>query len=172
MGTIAEAIPKSSFWRIVDLILVLVGTNPYSFDRLVRAVDKYAVGTDEDVFVQLGNTGYKPINCRFERFLDKEDIIRKIREASVVITQGGFGSIADCLREGKPTVAVPRKPELREAPDRQEDLVRELASLGRVVGVYEIEDLPEAIGKARTTTGHNVSTHKITNLIERFIRDN
>jgi hypothetical protein len=33
---------------------------------------------------------------------------------------------------GKRVIAVPRKPELHEAPDRQEELVRELEKLGRI----------------------------------------
>ena len=73
----------------------------------------------------------------------------KIKEAEIIVTQGGFGSIADCLRVGKKVVAVPRKPEFKESPDRQEELVRELEKLGRLVGVYDIDELPEAIKKAK-----------------------
>ncbi len=153
------------------MILVLVGTNPYSFDRLVRAVDEYAFENEEPFFIQLGHTNYIPKNASHARFLDKEEILQKIRESSLVITQGGFGSIADCLREGKKVVAVPRKPELNEAPDRQEELVRELERLGKLVGVYEIDQLGDAIIKARGLNTDNRSNQSISALINNFIKE-
>jgi len=152
------------------LILVLLGTNPYSFDRLVSAVDEYAPRDEEEIFIQLGHTTYIPKNARHQRFLEKQEILEKIRGASLVITQGGFGSIADCLRAGKRIVAVPRKPELKEAPDRQEELVRELERLGRLVGVYEISELPEAIKKAKAAVFKPGTRHQIPDLINRFIK--
>jgi UDP-N-acetylglucosamine transferase subunit ALG13 len=152
------------------LILVLLGTNPYSFDRLVRAVDDYAPGCQEEIFIQLGHTSYIPRNSRYQRFLQKQEILEKISEARIVITQGGFGSIADCLRAGKRIVAVPRKPELKEAPDRQEELVRELERLGRLVGVYEISELPEAIKKAKVAVFKPGTRHQIPDLINQFIK--
>jgi hypothetical protein len=67
-------------------------------------------------------------------------------------------------------VAVPRKPELQEAPDRQEELVRELERLGRLIGVYEMAELPEAIRKARTAVFEPGTRHQIPDLINRFIK--
>jgi UDP-N-acetylglucosamine transferase subunit ALG13 len=108
----------------------------------------------------------------YKRFLEKEEIFKKIEEADLIITQGGFGSIADCLKAGKKIVAVPRKPELKEAPDKQEELVRELERLGRLVGVYEIDTLPEAIKKARLTDFQQSGKQKISSIINTFIQDN
>jgi len=154
------------------MILVLVGTNPYSFDRMVRAVDEYALDSGDDIFIQLGNTNYIPRNGQYKRFLDKEEVFAKIKEADLVITQGGFGSIADCLKQGKKVVAIPRKPELREAPDKQEELVREFEKLGRLVGVYEIENLPDAIKKAKSINFQPEEKRKIGRIINAFIQDN
>lgn len=154
------------------MILVLVGTNPYSFDRLVRAVDQYAFRSGEDVFVQLGHTAYIPQHAKHTRFLEKDEVARKILEAELVITQGGFGSIADCLRAGKKVVAVPRKPELNEAPDRQEELVRELEKLGFVTGVYDVANLDDAITLARTTKIKDRERNAIPAIINKFIEAN
>lgn len=136
----------------------------------MKAIDDYAQISDEEIFIQLGNTIYIPRNAKYKRFIEREEILKKIRDASLVITQGGFGSIADCLREGKRIVAVPRKPELKEAPDRQEELVRELERLGRLVGVYEIGDLHEAIRTARSAVFSHGTNHKIPEIINQFIR--
>jgi UDP-N-acetylglucosamine transferase subunit ALG13 len=156
--------------RVTGLILVLVGTSPYSFDRLISAVDEYAPRCEEEIFIQLGHTSYIPRNACYQRFLEKHVILEKIREASLVISQGGFGSIADCLRAGKRIVAVPRKPELKEAHHSQEELVRELERLGRLVGGYEIGELPEAIRKAKVAVFKPGTRHQIPDLINRFIK--
>ena len=105
------------------MILVLIGTNPYSFHRLAEAADRYAKECGEEMFIQLGHTDYSPVHSKYKRFLNKQELLEKIDDASLVISQGGFGSIADCLERGKRVVAVPRKPELKESPDRQEELV-------------------------------------------------
>jgi UDP-N-acetylglucosamine transferase subunit ALG13 len=152
------------------LIVVLLGTNPYSFSRLAKAADAYAAQTREEVFIQLGHTDYLPEKAEFKDFLARGALLAKIEGAEVVVTQGGCGSIADCLRAGKRIVAVPRKPELKEAPDRQEELVRELEKLGRLVGVYEIAELPEAIRKAKTAVFKPGTQHQIPDLINRFIK--
>jgi UDP-N-acetylglucosamine transferase subunit ALG13 len=154
------------------LILVLMGTNPYNFDRLVRAVDEYALRDEEEIFIQLGHTSYIPKKTRYERFLEKPEILAKIREADLVITQGGFGSIADCLKEGKRIVAVPRKPEFQEAPDRQEELVRELERLGRLIGVYDIVELPDAIQRAKNMNFKPGAWNIIPQIISSFIEEN
>lgn len=151
------------------MILVLLGTNPYSFTRLAKAADRYAEKSMEKVFIQLGHTNYLPLSAGYKDFLSKQDIINMIDEAEIVITQGGFGSIADCLRAGKKVVAVPRKPELNESPDQQEELVRELEKLDRLIGVYDIEELPEAILKAKFTKFKSGEKPFITDLINNFL---
>jgi UDP-N-acetylglucosamine transferase subunit ALG13 len=169
METLVKILSKSSIWRVIVLILVLLGTNPYSFFRLARAADAYAAESQEEVFIQLGHTQYAPLKAKYKRFLSKQELLEKIREADLAITQGGFGSIADCLLAGKKVVAVPRKPELKESPDRQEELVRELEKLERLVGVYNIDQLTDAIQKSKNTELKNTDRHIITNLINKFI---
>jgi len=163
---------KSNIWWTSILILVLLGTNPYSFSRLAKAVDGYSAQSGEEVFIQLGHTRYLPANAKYRRFLSRGDLLEKINNADLVITQGGFGSIADCLRAGKKVVAVPRKPELHESPDRQEELVRELEKLGRLIGVYEIDKLPEAVHDAKTCKFKKSNGHIISKLVNEFIKNN
>jgi UDP-N-acetylglucosamine transferase subunit ALG13 len=159
------------FLRTLVLIVVLLGTNPYNFSRLAQAADEYARASGKEVFIQMGHTDYVPSYATCEKFLSKGDLLRKIDEAEVVITQGGFGSIADCLLAGKNVVAVPRKPELKEAPDCQEELVRELERLGRLIGVYDIKDLPRAIEMAAHREVTKGNGNNIPNIISRFLEE-
>ena len=151
------------------MILVLLGTNPYSFKRLVRAVDILARDKQENIFIQLGNTNYSPSYCKYKRFLEKEKLLDLIKKAELIITHGGFGSILDCLKEGKRVVAVPRCPEFKESVDRQVELVKQLESEGRLIGVYDIQKLPEAIKIAKATSFSTESPNNISGLIIDFI---
>ncbi len=151
------------------MILVLVGTNPYPFDRLVGAIDKFARESGEHVFVQLGNTPMEPVHCEFVRFTAKNRLLELIQTAEVVICQGGFGSIRDALAAGKPVIVVPRKPELGESPDFQEELARELESAGRILAVYDIENLAGTIKKAKTFYPGSGCQSQIPMIIKGFL---
>ena len=172
MAAIAEIFPERQIRGAFILILVLLGTNPYSFERLAKAADAYAAQIEDEMFIQIGHTAYVPENAAYQPFLDQEALKQKIKTADLIITQGGFGSIADCLMAQKKVVAVPRKPELNEAPDVQEELVRQLEKMGRLIGVYDISKLPQAVKKARQTDFKSGGAHRMAVLIKRFIAQN
>ncbi len=151
------------------MIAVLLGTNPYSFERLVRSIDTLAADNKWDVFIQLGNTSYEPSYCRYERFMEKDALVEIIRKSEFIICHGGFGSIRDGLAAEKVVVAVPRKPELNESPDYQEELVQELESEGRILAVYEIENLFSVIEQARRFESSAKQINKIPQIIQEFI---
>jgi UDP-N-acetylglucosamine transferase subunit ALG13 len=130
------------------MILVLLGTNPYPFDRLLAAMGRYAQRTGTKVVAQSGNTPeHEHIDCR--PFMSHGDLIKLIGEADVVVCQGGYGSLSDCIARGARTVAVPRSIEHGECVDNQLELVQAFAEDGMVIPVYDIEDLPDAIEKAK-----------------------
>ena len=151
------------------MIVVLTGTSPYSFDRLVRSVDKLAHKKNLDVFVQLGYTQYEPKHCSFQRFVPNYDLITKIQAAEMVICHGGFGSIRDGLAHGKPVVAVPRTPENGEAQHYQEELLRELESEGRILAVYDIKNLSAVIDKARKFKVYHQKNTRIPEILTQYI---
>jgi UDP-N-acetylglucosamine transferase subunit ALG13 len=153
------------------MIVVLLGTNPYSFDRLIRPLDRLAGQKGWDVFVQMGNTTYSPEHLRHEAFVPRQELLAIVAQAEVVVCQGGFGSIRDALSLNKPIVAVPRQPELGESPDAQEELVRALENLGYVVGVYEIGDLEEAIERARQFVPEPRMASRIPVIIGKFLAE-
>jgi UDP-N-acetylglucosamine transferase subunit ALG13 len=154
------------------LIIVLFGTNPYSFDRLAKAVEEYAQTFGEEIVAQLGNTIYHPKGVKCYSFLSHEELLSLIDKAEIVITQGGFGSIMDCLEHRKRIVAVPRRKELRECKDvfGQEELIRELEEEGKIIGLYDTTDLAVAIEKARTLQPKFDPNTKIPNLILNFVK--
>lgn len=128
------------------MILVILGTNLFSFDRLVRAVD-LNVKTIHSKVIQVGTSQYLPVNSNFFEFMDSTSIIRLIDECDLVITHGGFGTMMDAIDLGKKIIAVPRKLEFGECLDNQEELVRYFDAKNYVVGCYDISDLPDLVDK-------------------------
>jgi beta-1,4-N-acetylglucosaminyltransferase len=151
------------------MIIVLTGTNPYCFERLVKAVDAWVQISQKEVFVQLGNTKYEPKNCKFERFLNRKRLLALISNAELVISQGGFGSLRDCLGANRKVIAVPRFPALGESTDCQEELVRALEQQGRLIAVYDIRDLPKAIGSISEFQPKQGQPSRVVHIIEEFL---
>ena len=96
------------------MIFVTVGAQ-MPFDRLVRAVDAWAAeGTEDEVFAQIGPTGYRPSNIRFAQFLRPEEFRRQCTGARAIVAHAGTGSIITALQLGKPIIVMPRRASLRE----------------------------------------------------------
>ena len=130
------------------MILLLLGTNPYPFYRLLHAVDGWAKNNNQQVIAQTGHTPTDNVSIECHDFVDYSQVVEWIKRADFVICQGGFGSIKDCIKYKKSIIAVPRKQEYEECQDSQMELVEALAEEGRVIPLYEVTTLPDAIDKA------------------------
>ena len=130
------------------MILVLLGTNPYPFTRLIDAVIQFADKTDEQFIVQSGYTPIESKSLEVHQFIEHSRLLELMTEATVVITQGGFGSLQDCIRLGVKTIAVPRSKEYNEALDEQREIVDALANENLVIPLYDVSLLEEAVDKA------------------------
>ena len=148
------------------LIFVTVGQHPQPFDRLIRAVDELK----EPVLAEIGCSAYVPKNCRWERFMERSEFIRSCRDADVVVTHGGVGSIITALEFGRPVVAVPRLSRYGEhSNDHQLDIVNELARAGRIVALFDVNGLAQAIEKARQLKPPAFSEGRIAEMVKEFL---
>ncbi|MCR4303439.1 MAG: hypothetical protein NUV63_04310 [Gallionella sp.] len=96
------------------MIFVTVGAQ-MPFDRLVKTVDQWALehGRD-DVFAQIGQTDYRPLNIQWVPFLSTEEFKLRYEAAKVIVAHAGTGSIITALQLGKPILIMPRRADLRE----------------------------------------------------------
>lgn len=143
------------------MILVLLGTNPYPFTRLADAVVQLAETASEHIIVQSGHTPIDSNKLEAHQFIDHSNLLKLMTEATLVITQGGFGSLQDCIRLGVKTVAVPRSVELGEALDEQKEIVEALAKEGDVVPLYDVSQLEDSIQKALSMEVKTSDTSKL-----------
>lgn len=157
-------------------ILCLVGTNPYSFERLVSYVDN-TLGPKYDVIIQLGNTPYIPKSSDFFKFRKRSDILKLIYNSDIVITQGGFGSMKDVLSCNKNLIAVPRSIQLNECQDDQSELVEYYASKKYLVACNDVKNIDNVINQFN----HNQislkkyepeSKNKAKDFVETYLNEN
>ncbi|HLC39437.1 MAG TPA: PssE/Cps14G family polysaccharide biosynthesis glycosyltransferase [archaeon] len=137
------------------MIFATVGTHNQQFDRLLKELDRLVERKiiKDKIVAQIGNSTYKPKNYDYFAFTSWQRILRLNKTADVVVSHGGAGNLLLAAHFGKPIVVVPRMKKLGEhVDDHQLQLVRQLEREKRVVGVYDIGDLGNAIKKAKILT--------------------
>jgi beta-1,4-N-acetylglucosaminyltransferase len=137
------------------VIFVTVGTHTVGFDRLIRAVDEYASVCDEEVVIQRGSSTYLPSFAKSFAWETSERIDGFIRDAQVVISHAGAGSVMQVLQVGRPLILAPRLKRYGEHhDDHQLELARALAAQHRAVVLQQIS--AAALGSAREEAMHLV----------------
>lgn len=128
------------------MILVAVGTSQFPFDRLLRAVDD--LPRTEPIIVQHGPSEIRPAGASCEAFVPLERFARLVREARVVVTHAGVGSILLALANNRKPYVVPRLRAFGETvDDHQLESARRFAGAGVVTLVEQPELLAAAIAK-------------------------
>ncbi len=132
------------------MIFVTVGTHEQPFDRLIREIERLVASgaITEEVFVQRGMATAAPSCCSSEELISYPDMVRYVREARIVITHGGPGSIMLPLSAGKRPLVVPRQARYGEhVDDHQVAFARMLAAAGRISMVLDIADLEKELAR-------------------------
>lgn len=133
------------------MIFLTVGTQ-FPFDRLVKSMDQAFDGRliNEEIFAQIGETSYKPLNFESVVSLEKNLFDKRLREASSVISHAGMGTITMALKNHKPLLVMPRLKRYREhVNDHQVATARKFEKLGHILAVYDAKDLPNGIRKLK-----------------------
>ncbi len=133
------------------MIFLTVGTQ-FPFDRLIKSVDQAFDGRliNEEIFAQIGETSYKPLNFESVVSLEKKLFDKRLREASSVISHAGMGTITMALKNHKPLLVMPRLKRYREhVNDHQVATARKFEELGHILAVYDAKDLPNGIRKLK-----------------------
>lgn len=140
------------------MIFVILGTEKFPFNRLVKEVDILTGNNtiSDSVFMQIGSCTYEPIHCRWERFLSFGDMCKKIEEADLIITHAGAGTTLLCLQYGKKPILVPRQKKFKEhVDDHQVIFAKKMQELGHASIAFDIKDLADII-----------HTHEKTKMLE------
>ncbi|MGX5654029.1 glycosyltransferase [Geodermatophilus nigrescens] len=124
-------------------LFVTLGTiRPYRFDSLVDAVLASGLADDRTVW-QLGSTTRDDLPGRAVSMMPAEDMETCMREADVVVTHAGVGTVLTALEAGVHPVAVPRRGARGEHVD---DHQSQIAGLLRDLGLALVLDAEEVAG--------------------------
>ena len=156
------------------MILVLLGTQHNEFKRLLSEIEDCIENgfINTDVVVQAGFTKYKSDKMKIFDMISKEVLDNLVEEADLVITHGGVGSITMALKKHKKVIAVPRLHEFNEhVNDHQRQIIDIFDKKGYLIGIQNVEDLPEALKKIDefSPKEYQGDNQKIIEIIENFI---
>ncbi len=130
------------------MILVTLGTQDKSFERLLKQVDSEIKNKNinEKVIVQAGYTKYKSKNMTIFDYVEPAELLEYIKKARVIISHAGVGTILNCLENNKKVIVVPRLSKYREHNnDHQVQIANEFAKEGYIINLENIKKLGEEI---------------------------
>jgi len=130
-------------------IFVVVGTQE-PFDRMVKTIDQWAAGNSSaNIFGQISRAAYIPESFETTGFISPELFDIKFREADLIVSHAGMGTIISALQHSKPIIVMPRLAEfLEHRNDHQLATARSFGKLGFVKDVYNENELIEALNNA------------------------
>ena len=134
------------------MILVMLGTQNNDFHRLLEEIEKNIENgnINEEVVVQAGFTKYKSDKMKIFSLTSKENLENLIKQADLIITHAGIGSIEMALEQNKKVIAIPRLKKFREhVNDHQKDIERKLDEKGCLIGIDDVSKLGFALKKVK-----------------------
>ncbi len=156
------------------MILVLLGTQNNSFQRLLEKIQKCIDNgiIKDEVVVQAGCTKYDSDSMKIFDFISQEELDKKIDEASLIITHGGVGTIVNCVKKGKKVIAVPRLKKFGEhVNDHQLQIIESFSKQGFIIGIKDVSELEDALNRIKEFKPNVLesNTENIIKIIEEFI---
>ena len=126
------------------MIFVTIGTQPNGFKRFLTAVENLIeeCNIKEEVIVQTGNTPFQTDKFKTIPFVSENDFKTYVKEASVILTHAGSGSLFSAMKNGKKIIAVARLHKYNEmANDHQLEIVKKLTEGGYILdGTFSLID--------------------------------
>lgn len=127
------------------MIFITVGTT--DFDALVQAMDALAPQLGNEVVAQIGRGQYEPKSIRWFRMAPSLESY--YREADIVVSHGGLGTVIEVASVGRPLLALSN-------PDRydrhQDDLLGYMERQGHLLWCRDLGSLESDLRRIRAMT--------------------
>lgn len=131
------------------MILVCVGASEYKMDRLLIAVDELCdegVINGNEIVAQIGYTDYHPRNYRYFDLIGRDEYQNYIKQADLIITHAGTGSVIPPLKLGKKIIVIPRREMYHEhLDDHQLELRDVFTNAGYTMAAENKDELRDRI---------------------------
>ena len=158
------------------MILVTLGTQDKSFERLLKAIDKKIEEgkiTDK-VVVQAGMTKYESNNMEIYDFVEYDKFDDLIKSCDILITHGGVGSIITGLNNNKKVIAAPRLKKYKEhTNDHQLQIIENFKNSGFILELEDFDKVDKKIIEAKKfkPKKYKSNKEKFTQTIENLIEN-
>lgn len=158
------------------MILVLLGTQNNSFNRLLEEIEKNIQNGNikEKVIVQAGFTKYESKNMDIFDMIEQNKLDELIEQADLIISHGGVGSMMSAIKKGKKIIAVPRLKKYGEhVNDHQLEIIETFKKQGLIIGIENVEQLAQALIEVKNmeTKSINTGENKIIKIIDDYIQN-
>jgi len=131
------------------MILVTLGTQKQDFSRLLKYIEDSKI--KDEIIVQAGHTKFESKKMKMFDFIPYEEMDKYIKEADVVITHSGTGSVLTPLKNDKKVIVCARLSKYGEhVDDHQKQLVEIFASEGYVLELTEENSLDDLMKSLKT----------------------
>jgi UDP-N-acetylglucosamine transferase subunit ALG13 len=150
------------------------------FDRLLKEIDRLKkIGEiREKIIEQIADSKYIPKHVdEYFRYASLKRMEYLNKKADIVITHGGVGSIFTSLTYNKPTIVVPRYKRFNEhTDDHQLQITKELEKEEKIIAVYDIKNLKDAIEEAKKVNKRKLlkkreQKSKLLKIIEQYLQN-
>lgn len=156
------------------MILILLGTSIYEFNRLLnevqRCIDNGVI--NQEIIVQAGGTKFTSEQMKIFDLIAEDELEELMKKSDVIITHGGVGSIVSAVKLRKKVIAVPRLQKYGEvANDHQIQIINNFAKEGFIIGIQDVSELEEALKQVKEFEPKVLesNTQNIINIIKEFI---
>jgi UDP-N-acetylglucosamine transferase subunit ALG13 len=155
------------------MIFATVGTQ-IQFDRFVEAIDEIAPLIEEEITVQTMHGRYIPKNIKTVDFLPPDEYDKLFKQARLIVSHAGMGTILTALTQEKPIIIFPRLAFLGEHRNEHQLLTTmKINELGFAYVAYDKTQLKELILntqlKSLKKIGDTASPELIDSVLE-FLR--
>lgn len=158
------------------MIVILLGTQNYSFHRLLQEVQRCidAGIINQEVVVQAGSTKFSSKQMKLFTLIQQDKLTELMKEADIIITHGGVGSIVNGVKLHKKVIAVPRLQKYGEVTnDHQIQIIETFSKEGFIIGLHDVSELENALKNIEFFEPKTLksNTQNIMNIISEFINN-
>lgn len=156
------------------MILVTLGTQDKSFERLLKAIQKQIdLGNiKEKVVVQAGTTKFVSNEMEIFDLIPYEEFDKLIEECDLLITHGGVGSIITGLKHNKKVIAAARLSKYNEhGNDHQLQILESFRQANYILTLDDFEQLDKKLNEIKTfkPKKYKSNTKKMIQLVSDYI---
>lgn len=149
------------------MIFVTVGTQDKPFVRIIKSIDeavKKGLIKDE-VIVQAGHTKYVSDNLKILNYIPFNEFEQYVKNADIIITHGGVGSILNAIKQKKRVIAVPRLSKYKEhINDHQLQVIDKMSKDGYIIACNDENEIVQKLADIR-----NFKPKEFTSNTENFV---